>query len=94
MRIRRILTGSALGAVLAMSAITVPAHAVQPQLAAQSANIPTSAKGPAKPSGYEYSDWFFSFSSCEAARRANPGPASHPSYCLPAGALYYLWVWR
>lgn len=93
MRICRALTGTAIGVVLAMGAITVPAHAAQPQTATQSANVLTSATSPAKESAYAFAGAYLTFAACEVARAGRPGSANHPSYCSPYGAMYYLFIW-
>ncbi|MDN3057429.1 hypothetical protein PH213_23330 [Streptomyces sp. SRF1] len=93
MHIRRALTGTVLGTVLAIGAIAVPAHAAQPQPAAQSANIVTSPNGPGSVQGYIVGGTYVGSAWCEAARAAQPGPANHPSYCMQVGAAYYLFIW-
>ncbi|MEV5149378.1 hypothetical protein AB0L14_34555 [Streptomyces sp. NPDC052727] len=88
------LVGSAVAAA-AVLAMPVAANAAPASSAeTQPVSTRTSADGPiGAQASYIVGGTYISFGDCERARRAQPGPAAHPSYCLPSGGIYVLMIW-
>ncbi|MFD8869592.1 MULTISPECIES: hypothetical protein [unclassified Streptomyces] len=86
MRIRYALIGAALGAVLALGAIAVPAQAASSQSVAQSASV--SVDAPAGVQGYVYAGQYLTEYQCGLAGYGQP----FPWYCQRYGAVWYLFI--